>query len=116
MIIITINDSTADSLPAFATHHMPLFCFVYLTPVQQGKRLLLQLRFWSSSRQLHNAPSPDEQILELIAEATLLLSVIIRDMPFSPSSFICFLRLDLLFSSSTLFRRLVSKSCRHDTT
>lgn len=34
MIIITINNSTADFLPALATHHMPLFCFVYLTPVQ----------------------------------------------------------------------------------
>lgn len=36
MIIITINNSTADFLPALAAHHMPLFCFVYLTPVQQN--------------------------------------------------------------------------------
>lgn len=40
MIIITINDSTTDLLPAFATHHVPLFCFVYLTPGQTGKPLI----------------------------------------------------------------------------
>ena len=111
--IISINDSATDSLPAFATHHVPSLCLVYLTSECQHWCLSGSLGTYSNDCTETANGAPDQQVLLLLAQATGLLAVVVGYMPLSSSPFVRLLRLDLFFPGFSLFWRLVSKSRSH---